>query len=32
MALAALNFFVAVARDGLGPFLDAFLATQGCRR
>ncbi|WP_167304296.1 MFS transporter [Agrobacterium fabrum] len=28
-ALAALNFFLADARDGLGPFLDAFLATQG---
>lgn len=27
-ALAALNFFLADARDGLGPFLDAFLATQ----
>jgi MFS family permease len=29
MALAVLNFFLADARDGLGPFLDAFLATQG---
>lgn len=29
VALAALNFFLADARDGLGPFLDAFLATQG---
>lgn len=29
MALAALNFFLADARDGLGPFLDAFLATRG---
>ncbi|MFK3780995.1 MFS transporter [Agrobacterium sp. NPDC089420] len=28
-ALAALNFFLADARDGLGPFLDAFLATKG---
>ncbi len=28
-ALAALNFFLADARDGLGPFLDAFLATRG---
>lgn len=28
-ALAALNFFLADARDGLGPFLDAFLATHG---
>lgn len=28
-ALAVLNFFLADARDGLGPFLDAFLATQG---
>ncbi|WP_442582593.1 MFS transporter [Mesorhizobium sp. ASY16-5R] len=28
-ALAALNFFLADARDGLGPFLDAFLATNG---
>ncbi|KMO84367.1 MFS transporter [Mycolicibacterium chubuense] len=27
--LAALNFFLADARDGLGPFLDAFLATRG---
>jgi len=29
IALAALNFFLADARDGLGPFLDAFLATRG---
>ena len=29
MALAVLNFFLADARDGLGPFLDAFLATNG---
>jgi MFS family permease len=29
MALAALNFFLADARDGLGPFLDAYLATHG---
>lgn len=28
-ALAILNFFLADARDGLGPFLDAFLATHG---
>ncbi len=28
-ALAILNFFLADARDGLGPFLDAFLATNG---
>lgn len=28
-ALAVLNFFLADARDGLGPFLDGFLATQG---
>ncbi|WP_430251468.1 MFS transporter [Neorhizobium sp. DAR64860/K0K1] len=28
-ALCLLNFFLADARDGLGPFLDAFLATQG---
>ncbi|MDO1583885.1 MFS transporter [Rhizobium oryzicola] len=28
-ALAVLNFFLADARDGLGPFLDAFLATNG---
>ena len=28
-ALAGLNFFLADARDGLGPFLDAFLATRG---
>ncbi len=27
--LAILNFFLADARDGLGPFLDAFLATRG---
>lgn len=29
VALAVLNFFLADARDGLGPFLDAFLATRG---
>jgi len=29
LALAVLNFFLADARDGLGPFLDAFLATNG---
>ncbi|MCD2173768.1 MFS transporter [Rhizobium sp. C4] len=29
VALAALNFFLADARDGLGPFLDGFLATNG---
>lgn len=29
MALAALNFFLADARDGLGPFLDAYLSTKG---
>lgn len=29
VALAALNFFLADARDGLGPFLDGFLATHG---
>ena len=29
IALAVLNFFLADARDGLGPFLDAFLATRG---
>ncbi len=29
MALAVLNFFLADARDGLGPFLDGFLATHG---
>ena len=29
VALAVLNFFLADARDGLGPFLDGFLATQG---
>lgn len=28
-ALALLNFFLADARDGLGPFLDAFLTTRG---
>lgn len=28
-ALATLNFFLADARDGLGPFLDGFLATNG---
>ncbi|MGV2099470.1 MFS transporter [Rhizobium sp. 21-4511-3d] len=28
-ALATLNFFLADARDGLGPFLDGFLATHG---
>lgn len=28
-ALAMLNLFLADARDGLGPFLDAFLATNG---
>ena len=28
-ALALLNFFLADARDGLGPFLDAFLTTKG---
>lgn len=28
-ALAILNFFLADARDGLGPFLDGFLATNG---
>ncbi len=28
-ALAALNFFLADARDGLGPFLDAYLITKG---
>jgi MFS family permease len=28
-ALAVLNFFLADARDGLGPFLDGFLATNG---
>lgn len=28
-ALAVLNFFLADARDGLGPFLDAYLATKG---
>lgn len=31
MALAVLNFFLADARDGLGPFLDAYLTTQGWR-
>ena len=29
VALSALNFFLADARDGLGPFLDGFLATNG---
>ncbi len=29
LALAALNFFLADSRDGLGPFLDSFLATNG---
>lgn len=29
VALAFLNFFLADARDGLGPFLDGFLATRG---
>ncbi|MET0704262.1 MAG: MFS transporter [Mycobacterium sp.] len=29
VALAALNLFLADASDGLGPFLDAFLATHG---
>ncbi|SDO95592.1 Na+/melibiose symporter [Phyllobacterium sp. YR620] len=29
IALAMLNFFLADARDGLGPFLDGFLATRG---
>lgn len=29
ISLAVLNFFLADARDGLGPFLDAFLATRG---
>jgi len=29
LALAVLNFFLADARDGLGPFLDGFLATNG---
>lgn len=29
VALATLNFFLADARDGLGPFLDGFLATNG---
>ncbi len=29
LALAVLNFFLADARDGLGPFLDGFLATRG---
>ncbi len=29
VALALLNFFLADARDGLGPFLDGFLATHG---
>ena len=31
MALAVLNFFLADSRDGLGPFLDAYLTTQGWR-
>lgn len=30
-ALALLNFFLADARDGLGPFLDAYLSTKGWR-
>ncbi|MFB2550840.1 MFS transporter [Ensifer soli] len=29
VALAFLNFFLADARDGLGPFLDGFLASKG---
>lgn len=29
LGLAILNLFLADARDGLGPFLDAFLATRG---
>lgn len=29
VALALLNFFLADARDGLGPFLDAYLSTKG---
>jgi len=29
VALAVLNFFLADARDGLGPFLEGFLATRG---
>jgi MFS family permease len=29
LALAVLNFFLADSRDGLGPFLDGFLATRG---
>ncbi|MDV4156653.1 MFS transporter [Rhizobium brockwellii] len=29
VSLAFLNFFLADARDGLGPFLDGFLATHG---
>lgn len=29
IALAVLNFLLADARDGLGPFLDGFLATRG---
>lgn len=29
LALSVLNFFLADARDGLGPFLDGFLATHG---
>ncbi|OYO32076.1 MFS transporter [Janthinobacterium sp. PC23-8] len=31
MALGLLNFFLADSRDGLGPFLDAYLTTQGWR-
>ena len=31
VALAVLNFFLADSRDGLGPFLDAYLTTQGWR-
>jgi MFS family permease len=29
VALGLLNFFLADARDGLGPFLDAYLSTKG---
>jgi predicted MFS family arabinose efflux permease len=29
VSLATLNFFLADARDGMGPFLDAWLVTQG---
>lgn len=29
LALGLLNFFLADARDGLGPFLDAYLSTKG---